>query len=433
MDSRAASTGAVAQSASFTDVLFFALVAAGGFAVGALPFVTVAVHLVTSLLSGLVLAFTPSGDQSAREKAAVCACACAALALLTDALFVFQFLSEANRAGGPTNFAYGARTDDSIVSTALVAAHATACFAAGYRLRRFTADLEVDAGFASLGISVAASFTYVAWLTDFFGSTGRVLYAHFLGASALFVANVVDLILAFASLRARRRAWLVSAVATVVQYLFLVSNVSVLLGDLSLGDDVLNFLTHHYASDLAKAQAVVITLFSFGATAYRSVATAPEEDWRVEEGEPRVRVKTPATTAEVEWFSAFVVGAVYLASTVFPTVCYVVVFFGDKTPNFSRFAVLAYVTLLTLRFWIQARAVQVSMFVTASTVGILLDAAVVVDTLLWREGVALHARGDPETVVITAVASGSALISALCLIHSAVAYAETRALKLKSL
>lgn len=429
MESRATSKGAVAQSACFTDVLFFALVAAGGFAVDALPLVTVAVHLVTSLLSGLVLTFTPSGDSSAREKAAVCACACATLASLTDALFVFHHFTE----DGPSNFAYGARSDDPIVATALVATHATSFFAAGYRLRRFTADLEVDAGFTSLGISIAASFVYVAWLTDLLGSSGRVLYAHFLGACVLFVVNVVDLILVFASQRTRRRVWLIAAAATVVQYLFLVSNVSVLLGDLSFGDDVLNFLTHHYASDIAKAQAVVITLLSFSATAYRSVATAPEEDWRVEEGEPRVRVKTPASTAEVEWFSAFVVGAVYFASTVFPTVSYVVVFFGDRTPNFSRFAVLLYVTLLTLRFWIQARAVQVSMFVTASVVGIITDCAVVLDTFLLNEGYVLHARGDPETVVVTSVASGSAFVSALCLIHSAVEYAKTRSLKMKSL
>jgi len=351
--------------------------------------------------------------------------------MLSDVLFIFQLIDKMNEAEGPANFATWTRPNEFIIACALVATHTTSFFAAGYRLRRVTADLGVDGSFTSLGVTVASSFVYTLWLVDFGGNFGRLLYAHFFLSCAVFAVNVIDLFFIFMLPHFRRQVWLVAAVATVVQYLILVSNFSVLTGDLSFGDSVLNFLTHHYTSRLAKVQAVVIGFFTFSATLYRTVATAPHyKSWDF--GDSLNLIKTPAATADMEWFSNIVVAVVCFASGTFPTLCYMVVFFGDDTPTFSRFAVLMYVSLLSLRFWVQARATQVSMFIFASMVGLVVDCAVITDTLLWNEGYVLHARGNVETTVILSTASGSALVSVLCLTHSATTYAKSQVIKRKT-
>lgn len=404
----------VLRQESIVDVLFFSVIALIGWSFGIVPWVTVIVHVVSSLISTVVVTASP-GDKRSAEGRSVILCACASLALLTDGLFVAQIICKALDAHEeePKLFATGADSHDLVEVSALVAAHVTSFAAAVYRTRRVTTDMEVDLSFASLGAAFAFSLLYVVWVFDFDWSSGLTL--HFQVSCLLLVASISDMICTFSE----RLTFLLSVrpviqtIAATFAYVSLVMSISLLFED----NVSLYFLTHHYAHVFGRVQAILILSFVFSTMVHRTVTTSPYRMARAHFVVGTGCGGTPASVGQVEKFAATVVSSLYISMYVLPTLIGVVSLFGDHTPALSRFTLLVYASWLTCRLWIQATAFQIGLFLTASVVGIIVDLLVVVDIIMWSDAFVLHNRGTAETLVSVFVVVTSGIVNTVCVAY----------------
>jgi hypothetical protein len=398
------------------DALFFVAIVCIGLSFNNVAWIPAIVHGATSTVSALAVTLAPS-KRIARCRVSVCVSTCITVAALADSLCIAQLVCRSldEDEGQPVFFSIGAQTHHPIALTILISAHATSFVAAVYRLRRTSLDLGAHSSFTALGATLGASFVYLVWIADGGGLAGRVFHTHFYVGVAFVILSLVDVITAFGT--PHRSVWWIAAVVLVVQYVVLVSNISVLFGDLAFAEGISSALTHHFDRRFAKAQAAWISTVLVCSNAYKTVTMAPKTVY-ISELTSFV-ARTPAVNSAVEPFAAFVICMVNFAFTTFPTLCGAVALFGNDAPQLSRFVLLMYVSLLSLRFWIQSNAAQVWLFVLVSVLGVVLDGVVFINILYFGKNVATTNRGEAETAIILTASLGSTIVSLICLMYSA--------------
>jgi hypothetical protein len=400
-----------------TDLLFYGVVFIFGVWFKTVPWASVLVHGVSSIVAIICLT-TLKQTVRAHEQVSVVVSTCSSAAGLTDALFIVQLVCRATGNGDdePSAFAFGTKADDTILLSVLLALHATSVLAAVYRIRRVSSDLNTEPTLTSLGIAIASSLVYLVWNTDINGPAGQILHPHTITTGVLCIVTIVDVIVTFADGdRSRRHAWWIAAVGLALQYVVLLLSITYFMDDINLGKTTSSILSHHYSGQFAKVQAIGILTVYTVSTAYRTLAAAPRSTARsgyVESSD--VIIRTPASNADIEPFASGVATVTYIALATLPFTTAVIALFGDRNPALSRFSLLLYVSFLSLRLWIQARTTQPWLLFTTSILGILLDAFVCVDIVIISDGLVLYERNKIETYTLLVIATTSTIV---CIVH----------------
>lgn len=394
------------------DALFFVTFSLCGLFLGAVPSLTIFTHVILSTACVLCNVFISKSKKSSPVLTALFVFCCTFTAWV-DVLFIVQTTcrySESNTR--PSGFGIG--TKNLMLLFVLVSTHVVSVGGAVYRACVAHERLDTDVTMAFVGATVATSAVYLLWVLDL----GRELKmrTHVLLFSLFFILTIVDACFTLGRTRvSKTQAWWMMSLTLFFVYLVLVVNVTHVFENFTLGTFVDDLATHPYDTLCGKLQCVGVVGVLVGLLAARVTKTCPKTN---EDGVLRTRVRTPATLSGVEPFASACVALCRQGLVVLPLVCSVVALFGDATPETSRFVLLLYGSSLSLRFWLQSVTVQVWLFVTAASFGIVTDALIGVDILLGRKQVLLRERGRMETFAIVFVSSSAAALSLVCLSHS---------------
>lgn len=394
------------------DVLFFATISLCGVFLEAVPLITISIHVILSTTCVLCDAFVTKSRKN-RPLLTAFFVFCCTFTAWVDALFIVQTTCRYTESNARPA-AFGIGTNKLTILFVLLSTHFVSIGSSLYRACVTPECLETGVTMAFIGATVATSAVYLLWVLDL----GRELKlrTHVLLFSLFFILTIVDAGFTLGRTRlSKTQAWWIMSLTLFFVYLVLVINVTSVFEKFTLGAFIDDLATHPFDTLCGKLQCVGIVGVLVGLLAARVTKTCPKINETIVIG---TGVRTPATLGDVEPFASVCVALCRQGLVVLPLVCSVVALFGDATPETSRFVLLLYGSSISLRFWLQSVTVQVWLFVTAASFGIVTDALIGVDILLGRKQVFLKERGQLETLAIVFVSSSAAALSLLCLSHS---------------
>ena len=380
-----------------TDFLFFVLFLFYELFFDVTHWAPVGLHIVTSLVAGLLAASFVKKDIFLRCAAAILTGVCCASTAVCDFVFLTNYVT---------------REDELVATVVTVSTFVIAFGGACYRTYCAGEYFNTGASMVATGVAFATTMYYLIWLV-FFGerATMRALEIpdgsltsgnwtampidpeiwkdvndHWIRQYTIFIfgfsvaKGAIFFIKNFSppSKRKSEFFWLASSLFLFLDYMVLLGNISPVIGE----ENEITFFSHGLQSTRAQVEGIFLSVLMAGAQSIIVFDATPSTHALLalsknnNKTNETKRVKTVALLATSEPFAAILQFLYTACFASLPLLCTVgVTLAGDLTPT-ERLLLSLYAVHLSFRYWVQLKTARYGVFCSVSFIGMSFDVAV---------------------------------------------------------